>query len=128
MKIIVYELILMVGHQHLIIQLKQIIPIFIQVVIGNMFNVFYIKMLILISLVHILLLLVMINRNVTIKNYFSKFNLNIFFLAYDGAFSWRNYLTELNQEPVPFECFSYVRNDRISSKSISDLFRCKPRV
>jgi hypothetical protein len=31
-------------------------------------------------------------------------------LAYDSPFTWRNYLTELNQEPVPFECFNYVRN------------------
>ncbi|CAF2785557.1 unnamed protein product [Rotaria sp. Silwood2] len=31
--------------------------------------------------------------------------------SYDGLFSWRNYLTEKNQEPVPFECFSYVQTE-----------------
>ncbi|CAF1216648.1 unnamed protein product [Adineta steineri] len=31
--------------------------------------------------------------------------------SYDGRFSWRNYLTELNVEPVPFECFNYMQTE-----------------
>jgi hypothetical protein len=54
----------------------------------------------------------MINRNVIVEK-FVGFIVKIFFiLAYDGPFSWRNYLTEKNEDPVPFECFNYVRTKR----------------
>ncbi|CAF3553209.1 unnamed protein product [Rotaria sordida] len=36
--------------------------------------------------------------------------------SYDGGFSWRNYLTEKNQEPVPFECFSYIQTEGMSAE------------
>ena len=36
-------------------------------------------------------------------------------LAYDRPFSWRNYLTTKDVEPLPFECFSYVRTDFLTS-------------
>ncbi|CAF3639029.1 unnamed protein product [Rotaria socialis] len=35
--------------------------------------------------------------------------------SYDGIFSWRNYLTEKNQEPVPLECFSYVQTEGMTA-------------
>ena len=45
--------------------------------------------------------------------YFEKFIIHLCsIVAYDGSFSWRNYLTEKNQEPVPFECFNYVRSEQ----------------
>ncbi|CAF3640658.1 unnamed protein product [Rotaria sp. Silwood1] len=34
-----------------------------------------------------------------------------FILAYNDSFSWRNYLTEKNQEPVPFECFNDIQTE-----------------
>ncbi|CAF3289212.1 unnamed protein product [Rotaria sp. Silwood2] len=31
--------------------------------------------------------------------------------SYDDSFSWRNYLTQKNQEPVPFECFNDIQTE-----------------
>ncbi len=51
----------------------------------------------------------MINQNVSRNKFLGTISF-VCILAYDGPFSWRNYLTEINQEPVPFECFAYVRD------------------
>ncbi|UJR35583.1 hypothetical protein I4U23_028336 [Adineta vaga] len=31
--------------------------------------------------------------------------------SYNGPFSWRNYLTEKNEEPIPYECFNYLQTE-----------------
>ncbi|CAF1146931.1 unnamed protein product [Adineta ricciae] len=52
-------------------------------------------------------------KNINVTNGHSHLTFNRFDKpkSYNGAFSWRNYLTEKNEQPVPYECFNYLQTE-----------------